>query len=66
MTKASKTTALRVRERHKPIRNQENPSINYIACHEIWKMHDQTTHEEATQQITRNHFRQRLRNRTCL
>ncbi|CAB3976837.1 Hypothetical predicted protein, partial [Paramuricea clavata] len=49
MTKASKTAALRVRERRKPIRNN-------IASHEILKMHDQNTHRANHAAITRNRF----------
>ena len=54
MTKASKTTLLRVRERHKPIRSWKNSYNNSKAGHEILKMHDQNTQRESQAATTRN------------
>ena len=49
-----KTTLLRVRERHKPIRSWETSYNNSKASHEILKMHDQNMRRESHAATTRN------------
>ena len=60
MIKASKTTLLRVRERHKPIRSSKTSYNNSKAGHEILKMHDQNTLRESHAATTRTAFTQSI------